>query len=399
MSLRYKRQLWAAEQLITSYSIEEPLLVRLKKYFQANKKAGKRDRYIIQHLVYTYFRVAAFFDRNQTFNEIIAKANALLPSGIEELDHFLLQELNEQTDMETSAVYRNQHSFLNHFISNTNRSPLSSILSHLSTQIDKNQYAANLLSEQDVWIRVRSEHKAFVEDEFVQSGLMSERKCKNDLAWCFAPKKSLTQTLSYSKGFFEIQDIQSQNVFENLPKELGNGTWLDCCCGSGGKSILFLQLFPKVQLFASDIRTSILKNFDLRTHRSQTPIVRSFVHDFTQSTIPKMISLESLSGIIADVPCTGSGTWARSPEQMYFFDESSITEYAKRSFNIVSNASKLLRSGGVLVFITCSVFKKENEDQVADLCERLNFRIHSSNYLIGYLNRSDTLYTAILIKK
>ena len=68
--------------------------------------------------------------------------------------------------------------------------------------------------------------------------------------------------------------------------------------------------------------------------------------------------------IIADVPCTGSGTWGRTPEQLYYFEDRKIEEYASLQKQIVTNVISHLAPGGYFLYITCSVFKKENEEAI-----------------------------------
>ena len=107
----------------------------------------------------------------------------------------------------------------------------------------------------------------------------------------------------------------------------------------------------------------------------------------------------SLKIIIADVPCTGSGTWARTPEQLKYFSKKSIDEYAGLQKKIVKNASLQLAAGGYLLYITCSVFKKENEDNVDFFSQNTELELIESGYLKGYEMQADTLFAAIFKKR
>ena len=111
-----------------------------------------------------------------------------------------------------------------------------------------------------------------------------------------------------------------------------------------------------------------------------------------------MIS-ESMDLIIADVPCSGSGTWARTPEQLHFFSKKKIEEYSTLQQKIVSNASEWLKENGYLLYITCSVFKKENEENVVFFQKNLNLQFIKSEYLKGYKMQADTLFAALFKKK
>jgi 16S rRNA (cytosine967-C5)-methyltransferase len=102
--------------------------------------------------------------------------------------------------------------------------------------------------------------------------------------------------------------------------------------------------------------------------------------------------------IICDAPCTGSGTWSRTPEQLYYFREKKIDEYSSLQKKIVSNVIPHLANGGYLCYITCSVFKKENEIVVDFIQEKFNLEIIRIEVLKGYDKKADTMFAALLRK-
>jgi 16S rRNA (cytosine967-C5)-methyltransferase len=102
--------------------------------------------------------------------------------------------------------------------------------------------------------------------------------------------------------------------------------------------------------------------------------------------------------IIADLPCSGSGTWARTPEQMYFFKQEKIEYYSSLQKRIVSNLYPYLEKGGLLVYITCSVFKNENEEVVDFILENFdNLRMAKMEILKGYHLKADTMFAASFV--
>ena len=102
--------------------------------------------------------------------------------------------------------------------------------------------------------------------------------------------------------------------------------------------------------------------------------------------------------IIDDVPCTGSGTWGRNPEQLFYFDEARIGEYALLQRSIISNAVPHLKQGGALVYITCSVFKQENEENVAFIEQELGLKHVRSGSIPGYELKADSMFAAVFKK-
>ena len=102
--------------------------------------------------------------------------------------------------------------------------------------------------------------------------------------------------------------------------------------------------------------------------------------------------------ILADLPCTGSGTWSRTPEQLFYFDPQKIREYATLQRKILSNVIDQLEPGGHLLYITCSVFKKENEEQVDFMKEKFLLQEEKSELIKGYDKKADTMFAALLRK-
>jgi 16S rRNA (cytosine967-C5)-methyltransferase len=101
--------------------------------------------------------------------------------------------------------------------------------------------------------------------------------------------------------------------------------------------------------------------------------------------------------IICDAPCSGSGTWSRTPEQLYFFAENRIQHYSTLQKKIVSNAVQSLRKGSYFLYITCSVYREENEDVATFIEQNLSIQLLQQQYFVGYTEKADTLFTALFI--
>jgi 16S rRNA (cytosine967-C5)-methyltransferase len=100
--------------------------------------------------------------------------------------------------------------------------------------------------------------------------------------------------------------------------------------------------------------------------------------------------------IIADVPCTGSGTWSRTPEQLYFFEERKTSEYAVLQKKIMTTVIPKLKPGGHLLYVTCSVFKKENEEMIRYIQDSFKLELVSLELMKGYDKKADTMFAALL---
>src|SRR5690606_28673070 len=178
---------------------------------------------------------------------------------------------------------------------------------------------------------------------------------------------------------------------EQAAKDAKIKVW-DCCAASGGKSILAKDILSDIELTVSDLRPSIISNLRRRFEEAGIKRYKSFVTDATKARPDHLFDL-----IIADVPCSGSGTWARTPEQLLFYSEDKIGDYAALQRAILSNVIKYLKPGGYLLYITCSVFRQENEDQVHYLQEQ-GVQAIQQQVFKGYEIKADTMFGALLRK-
>ena len=146
----------------------------------------------------------------------------------------------------------------------------------------------------------------------------------------------------------------------------------------------------------SDLRSSILTNLDVRFKKAG-------VKNYTLAQADVSSQATRLPGkqfdlILADVPCSGSGTWARNPERISFFEKDEIQQYADLQKRIVQRILPALKSGGLLLYVTCSVFRKENEEVVNSLLVNTELQLVK---MLGFGAddfNTDKLFAALLKK-
>ena len=156
------------------------------------------------------------------------------------------------------------------------------------------------------------------------------------------------------------------------------------------------DLNENIELTVSDVRESILSNLKKRFEKAGIKKYHSFTRDISSSALTNRQIQFDL--IIVDAPCTGSGTWGRTPEQLYYFDKKKIDDYATKQKQIVSNVIPHLKPGGHLLYITCSVFKKENEEVVDFIKEKFHLQLMKIELLKGYELKADTMFVALMQK-
>ena len=210
------------------------------------------------------------------------------------------------------------------------------------------------------------------------------------------PNGTTLEQMKEILGLYEVQDLSSQQSLEELAIK-AEESWWDACSGAGGKSLSLIDREPTLNLLVSDIRPSILRNLDERFAAAGIKRYRRKILDLTRNT-HTILGDETFDGILLDIPCSGSGTWGRTPEKLFTFSKESLKSFTALQRNIGDNVVRHLKSGAVLVYITCSVFTKENEEVVDYLLKQHGLTLLSMQYKEGYWEKADTLFVAILQK-
>lgn len=386
--MRYQSYLNTATKIISAYKGEEPLASYLRKFFAADKKYGSKDRKSISSLCYNYFRLgkAAL---NIPIEERIILATFLCENSPSEFLQFLKPEWNEKITLPIEEKLS---------VVNINAADIFPFANELSEGIDQQQFNLSFFNQPDLFLRIRPSKKTIVESKLKAVSLPYQLIDEDCIALPNASK--LDGVIELDKEAI-VQDHNSQKVLNSLKSEITNPksqirSW-DCCAASGGKSILLYDILKgNIELTVSDIRESILSNLKKRFVAAGIKKYHSFIADLSVTNTSLEIQDQQL--IICDAPCTGSGTWARTPEQLFYFDEQQIKIYTDRQLQIVSNVIPHLQKEGIFVYITCSVFKKENEHIVNAIKEKFHLQLLQMELLKGYGVKADSMFVAVFKK-
>ena len=267
----------------------------------------------------------------------------------------------------------------------------------LSKGIYHEEFCLSFFMQPGLFLRLRPGKEKIVMQKLQQAGI--NFKIISDTCLSLENSSKIDKIIELDREAV-VQDYNSQRTGEFIKSEIlnlkpGISVW-DCCAGSGGKSIMIYDIDPKVKLAASDVRESILINLKKRLEKAGIKGYKDFVLDIA-SEKPGILNLKS-EIVVADVPCSGSGTWSRTPEQLYFFNERRIEEYSALQKKIVSNAISQLQPGGTFIYITCSVFKKENEEVAMFIKENFPLKLKQMEILKGYDKKADTMFVAVFEK-
>ncbi len=158
------------------------------------------------------------------------------------------------------------------------------------------------------------------------------------------------------------------------------------------------DLEPKIELLVSDVRENSLLNLQERFQLAGIKKYHQKVMDLLQNN-DQILHHYEFDGILLDAPCSGSGTWGRTPEMLYYFEKYKIENYVKLQKAIAENVIKYLKKDKPLIYMTCSVFKAENEDVVNYLTSNFDLKLEKMELIKGYQDKADSMFVARLIKQ
>ncbi len=391
--MRFHSYFNTAVLLIKAYTGSMPLAHYLKNYFAQHKKHGSKDRKYISHLCYCYYRLGhalkemSIEDRLKT---TVFLCNDDITKWVILFDETWLA--NHSSILDTRITFLKEVSgfdVLQIFPWHTN----------LNAGIDAEAFAKSHLIQPDLFLRLRPRKKDIVASKLTAAGIPYTEINESCLS---LPNNSQVDKIITLNEEAVVQDYSSQQIasflrsvqLETENYKLETRIW-DCCAASGGKSILAYDTFKNINLTVSDIRASIINNLKTRFAEAGMKNYKSFVADL--SLTPSTLNLTPFELIICDAPCSGSGTWGRTPEQLHFFTADKITYYTALQQKITQNVLPCVKQSGYFLYITCSVFAAENET-MADIIKQRGFTLVKSAVLTGYDKKADTMFAALFKK-
>ncbi|MFT3948807.1 MAG: Fmu (Sun) domain-containing protein [Agriterribacter sp.] len=396
---KFHSYLNTASGIIKSYSGDLPLSVFLKSFFSANKKYGSKDRKQIAHTCYCYFRLGKIIDKislndnDELLKQYVLAGLFVCADKPNQMLGALVPGWNDKAHLpiEEKCIFLKDTGLP---VEINNVFPWPELLSN---DIDHHRFCRSFFIQPDLFLRVRPGHQSNIIKKLSDAQIAFSVKGKGALA---LPNLTKIDDVISPDEEVVVQDYSSQSVREFFKTVKENNeqsvkVW-DCCAASGGKSILAIDYFGNVDLTVSDIRASILINLQSRFRRAGISRYRSFVADLSLHNTPADPSGYDL--VICDAPCSGSGTWSRTPEQLYFWEENKLDHYTELQKKITSNIIPFIKPGGCLLYITCSVFKRENEAIVEMIKKQFNLALIQMHVIKGYNERADTMFGALLRK-
>jgi len=357
--------------LLFEYDGGTPFHLYLKSCFKENKNWGSTDRKRYRSACYYFWRNA--FGVSRQSPEIIL--------------HWLQTHFTpEMENME----------------SNSNYNPYQSLDQYLSQNITTDLLTPWFIKEPLVWLSNSNITLKGLQGQLIKAGITIEQTHGNAIA--VSGQVNLNPWVDNGNAY--IQDISSQTAMDWTTQPMAaychaNSDVWDCCSGAGGKSISLLKQYPTTKLTCSDVRSNILENLKQRFQLLGLKQPNVFIAPLNgyNDSLNSEDSSQTYNVILADVPCSGSGTWRRNPENLHYFDPQTIEQFAERQLSIIQNVLPSLAVGGYLVYLTCSVFAAENENNIKQIMQSNdNLQLVSEEFCGGIDLHGDFIYRSVLQK-
>jgi len=354
--MRYNRFLGTAlDDAIAEFSKKNDKADMFLKQFLRYRKIGKRDREWVRDRFFFFLRHKLLFKNLEGFN----------------LSHMISMVYDDEPEEALKVQIDNlkdsgEYDKLFYF----------SFTKYLKAKIDETTEDINVFK----WLNVKPETtirtnlqkttRNDLKKELLELGFETVETELSPAGLIFSDNvPNMTQSEMFKKGLFEFQDEASQ-----LSSLLAKGSFknfYEPCAGAGGKSLAAHTFFPKLKIINSDIRTAIFKEIKSRADKAGAKI----------ETINPEVSLKrSFDTVFVDAPCSGSGILRRNPGDRWTISEKLVNKLNTTQKGILADASKRVRRGGELIYVTCSFLKEENEAIIENFLENNpNFELVSAS--------------------
>ncbi len=366
-----KALLEACTELVRlTLKFDHPADAIVSRFFRDNRGLGPRERATLAETVYTVLRKKLLFDHLAPSGSG-PKERRLAILGFYGPGDFLRSALTDQEKRwldQCEAVKpddlmeRHRHNRPEWLVQ-----PLKDQLGDGFWPLVEN---LNLGAGLDLRVNALKAKRADVQKELQQAGIKAVPTPFSPLGLRIAGKPALNKNEAFLRGDFEVQDEGSQLLAMLIDAKRGEMV-VDFCAGAGGKTLaLGAAMRSTGRLYAFDTSAHRLDALKPRMARSGLSNVHPAAIAHERDDRVKRLS-GKLDRVLVDAPCTGLGTLRRNPDLKWRQTMAGVEEMAVKQAAILQRAARMVKSGGRLVYATCSVLPQENE-AIADAFSAAN---------------------------
>lgn len=206
--------------------------------------------------------------------------------------------------------------------------------------------------------------------------------------WRLPPETAAAQHPAYAEGQFEVQDAASQYASAALEAAPGRAI-VDLCAGAGGKTLAIASLTANdADILACDTNRARLQQLAPRATRAGATRIETRLLNPGQETGMLADWQGKATHVFVDAPCSGSGTWRRSPELRWRLTPARLDRHLADQAKLIDIGADLVAPGGKLLYAVCSIIAREGRAQVDDFLNRHPGWTADSDYMPTGIGRA-----------
>jgi 16S rRNA (cytosine967-C5)-methyltransferase len=355
-------------------------------FFRKRKYLGSHDRRFIAEMLYSILRNRRRLEWVITSLHIPPTNSLPFIAAALLLEHkYTSQQLSEEQILDNTTLQHISTTFNALPTGGTDTESIAFEFSFQDWMVDEwskhygihdtRQLCQVLNTQAPITLRVNT-LKATVEEcqqSLISEGIESTRTEYSPFGLHIPKRINVFQLPTFKKGYFEVQDEGSQ-LLALLVNPKPRTKVIDACAGGGGKSLALAALMNnKGEIFSLDIHDFRLNELRKRIKRAGADTIR--LKTVLEDASPHEL-YDSADYVLVDAPCSGTGTIRRNPGMKWSVTPGMIDELQNKQRKILSNYAHCVKMGGTIVYATCSLMKKENEDVVESfIAEHPNFEL------------------------
>lgn len=206
--------------------------------------------------------------------------------------------------------------------------------------------------------------------------------------WRLPPETAAVQHPAYTEGAFEVQDAASQYASAALDVAPGQAI-VDLCAGGGGKTLAIASLTgDAADILACDTNRARLQQLPPRAERAGATRIETRLLNPGQEETMLADRRGRADRVFVDAPCSGSGTWRRSPELRWRLTPARLERHLADQAKLIDLGADLVAPGGKLLYAVCSIIAREGRAQVDEFLNRHPGWTADADYLPGDIGRA-----------
>ena len=328
----------------------------IREFFRARRYAGSKDRAAVSEAVYGILRgrgvlawqmgddspralALAWVAREGSDVDLIFTSEKYAPAAITEEERRALKATRGEPPLWTVGAFP---AFLEGELTRAFGDP---VLREMTAMLAR--------APVDLRVNTLKETRDDVLDALRADGFEADATPWSPMGIRLGTANGLEKTPLFARGAFEFQDEAAQIAAMLVAPRAGERIF-DLTAGAGGKSLALAALaHNEAEIVASDIRPQALQQLQTRAERAGAMIAID--------PAPR----RQFDAVLLDAPCSGTGTWRRQPELRWRLTASRLDQLNATQDELLARAAAHVRPNGRLIYATCSILPRENEDRIA----------------------------------